>query len=871
MNENGNKAEIIIEQLTAYKNNKLSALLTVLTEKKARASQMLDALKEKKQQMLWELEERERKAEEEKVQKTASDAPARQAESEQKPAAEVAQPEQKVEQVEAETPVVEAAPAPVPEKKKKSEKATEEGKIIRNLDEHVAEVTGPDGEVRRVYIPPEKVKPEKKAPSMGSGVQTRVFTGGYQKERPQFNRTGAPPRGRPGDTSLAARIATMPSQFPPSKGGQAKGGQKKSAGGADDKKGMNKRQLFMRGYVIDSTREVEDYESYDGRIRMKKQKKGGGFELVDVHIDHAVITTPTVSVKTLAEKIGKPGAVIIKKLFILDIIKTINDVIDFDTAKLVAGELGVELEYKPEKTFEDTLNERILSDEVDDIENLKPRPPIITIMGHVDHGKTTLLDYIRKANVAGGEAGGITQHIGAYTVKLKGQSITFLDTPGHEAFTAMRSRGAQVTDIAVIVVAADDGIMPQTIEAIDHARSANVNLIIAVNKIDKQASDYDRVLQQLSQHDVLTEEWGGDIPVVKVSAKTGEGVEKLLETILLVAEIKELKANPNRNAEGTIIEARLDKGKGPIATILVEKGTLKVGDIVVAGTSMGRIRSMADDKGRVVKTAGPSTPVSVTGFEDVPNAGDVIKAVDDEKFAKQLVEERKLKLMSATEGVAHGLSLDEVFSNFKSGLLKELTLIIKADVQGSLEAIKQSLSKLGNEEVKIKIIHGGVGGIKESDVQLAHTTGSIIIGFNVRPDSNAKELAAKEGIDIRCYRIIYEAIDDIEKAVRGMLAPQFKENVLGAAEVRELFRISGVGTIAGCHVTDGKILRSAKVRVIRDGTVVHEGAIASLKHQKDDVKEIAKNFDCGIGIQNFNDIKQGDIIEAYLIEQIKSA
>lgn len=867
MIENGNKSENI-NLLEVYKKTKLSNLLTVVLEQKNRASILLDELKEKKAAFLAKLEEEQKKAE------AVEDAP-KQAEviAEVKVEAKETVPQAEVvlevpaaavveQQLSPAASVVEVVKAEQTQKPKKEKKAKEGVQTVRNIDEHVAEITGPDGAVRRVYIPPEKtVKPEKKpAPAMGSGVQTRVFANGYQRERTQVNRAPRPMTGaRP-------NLASMPAPMPTPGKTPSKTPQKKT-GAVDDKKGnMNKRQLMKRGYIVDST--LLNYDDEDGRIRSKKQKKGGGYETVDTTIDKAFITTPTVTIKTLSEKIGKTGAVIIQKLFLLDIIKRINDVIDFDTAKLVSAELNVDLEYKPEKTFEDTLTERVLTDEVDDIENLKPRPPVVTIMGHVDHGKTSLLDYIRKANVAGGEAGGITQHIGAYTVKLKGQSITFLDTPGHEAFTAMRARGAQVTDIAVIVIAADDGIMPQTIEAIDHARSANVSIVVAVNKMDKPHADYDRILQQLSQHEVLTEEWGGDIPVVKVSAKTGMGIEHLLETILLVAEVKELKANPNRNATGNIIEARLDKGKGPIATILVDKGTLKTGDYVVAGTCVGKIRSMADDKGRRISQAGPSIPVSVMGFEEVPNAGDDIKVVDDEKFAKQLAEERKLKLMSESADVSRGMSLDEVFSNYKSGLIKELTLILKADVQGSLEAVKQSLSKLGNAEVKIKIIHGGVGGIKESDVILANTTGSIIIGFNVRPDVKANELAAKHHIDIRSYRIIYEAIEDIEKAVKGMLAPEFKEVLLGTAEIRELFKISGVGTIAGCHVLDGKILRNAKVRVVREGTIVFDGSIASLKHEKEDVKEIAKNYDCGILINNFNDVKKNDIIEAYNMEQI---
>lgn len=568
----------------------------------------------------------------------------------------------------------------------------------------------------------------------------------------------------------------------------------------------------------------------------------------------------------MSEKIGKYAAEIVKTLFVLGIMKTINDSIDFATAELVADEFGITLEYKPDVTFEDTLTAQLEVDEVEDLENLVPRPPIVTIMGHVDHGKTSLLDYIRKTNVTGGEAGGITQHIGAYTVTLKGAPITFLDTPGHEAFTSMRARGAQVTDIAVLVVAADDGIMPQTIEAISHAKQANVPIIVALNKMDRAGANPDRVLSQLAENGVTPEEWGGDTPVVRVSAKTGMGVEELLEQILVRAEVEELRANPDRAARGTIIEAKLDKGLGKIATILVQTGTLHVGDNVVAGVCTGKIRAMIDDKGRKVKKAGPSTPVSVTGWDDVPEAGDRLDVVADEKFARELAEERKLKL-AASQNENTAVSLNDLFDKISKGELKSVKLIIKADVQGSVEAVKQSLSKLGNEEVNIDIIHSAVGGIKESDVLLAETSGAIIIGFNVRPDTNAKQLAAQKHIDIRFYNIIYNAIEDIEKAVKGMLDPKFQEVVLGSAEIRELFKISGVGTIAGCHVVDGKIVRGAKARLIRNGKVEYTGEIASLRHGKDDVKEMAKNFDCGIMLQNYQDVKVDDIIEAFTMEQ----
>lgn len=657
----------------------------------------------------------------------------------------------------------------------------------------------------------------------------------------------------------------------PGKGAPQRGkNNAKSASGqrSDDRSAMNKRALLKKGYIVDSSKMMLDDEDPRVRVFKSKSKSAGGGQ-VSV-IEHAVITTDPVPIKVLSEKTGIPASEIIKKLFFLDIVKTINESVDFATAELVVGEITaanpIKLEFKPEVTFEETLAEKLNIDD-EDVTKLVPRPPVVTIMGHVDHGKTSLLDYIRKANVAGGEAGGITQHIGAYTVSLNGSPITFLDTPGHEAFTSMRARGAQVTDVAVLVVAADDGIMPQTIEAINHAKQANVPIIVAINKIDKQGANPDQVMQQLTNYELLPEEWGGETPVVRVSAKTGEGVENLLQNIITMAEIRELKANPDRPARGTIIEARLDKGIGKVATILVRTGTLHIGDNVVAGTSTGKIRAMIDDKGRKVKKAGPSTPVSVTGWDEVPEAGDVIDVVADEKFARELALERKLKLAASGDD-SGSVSLNDLFDKIKKGELKSVKLIIKADVQGSLEAVKQSLSKLGNEEVDIDIIHGAVGAVKESDVTLADTAKAIIIGFNVRPDANAKALAAQKKIDIRYYDIIYNAIEDIEKAVKGLLAPKFKETVLGSAEVREIFRITGVGIVAGSHVIDGKVVRGAKARLIRNGAVEVTTEISSLRHGKDDVKEMAKNYDCGITLLNYQDIKVGDTIEAFQLEQI---
>ena len=605
----------------------------------------------------------------------------------------------------------------------------------------------------------------------------------------------------------------------------------------------------------------------DEFVRGKKKKKAAQKAFIEpVKIEKAVMTAETITVRDLTERIGKPAGEIIKKLMMLGIIATINNELDYDTASLVASEFGVELELKLHETAEDALEK----EDVEDAEtDLVPRPPVVTIMGHVDHGKTSLLDYIRKTRVTAGEAGGITQHIGAYTVDLKGQQITFLDTPGHEAFTSMRMRGAQATDIAVLVVAADDGVMPQTIEAISHAKSAGVQIIVAINKIDKVGANIERIKQQLTEYELVCEEWGGDTIMVPVSAVTGEGVEQLLEMILLVAEVQDYRANPNRKARGIIIEARLDKGRGPVATVLVKNGTLRVGDTIVAGTAYGRVRAMTNDRGERVKTAGPSDPVEVIGFNDVPDAGDTITAVDDDKLSRQVAEERKDKLRAALIKDQTKTTLDDLFSQISAGQIKDLNIIIKADVQGSVEAVRQSLEKLSNDEVRVRTIHGGVGAITETDVMLASTANAIIIGFNVRPDNNAREMAEREKIDVRLYRVIYQAIEDVQNAMKGMLAPKFKEVLLGHATVRQTFKVSGVGTIAGAYVTDGKIARNAQIRLLRDNVVVHEGKIDSLKRFKDDAKEVNANYECGIGIENYNDVKENDVIECFVMEEIE--
>lgn len=572
-----------------------------------------------------------------------------------------------------------------------------------------------------------------------------------------------------------------------------------------------------------------------------------------------------ITVGELASRLKATAAEVIKKLMMMGIMASINDTIDFDTASLVA----MEFHAKIEKEVVVTIEERIIDDSEDSDENLVPRAPVVVVMGHVDHGKTSLLDAIRHADVISTEAGGITQHIGAYRVKLNSGEITFLDTPGHEAFTTMRARGAQITDIAILVVAADDGIMPQTIEAINHAKAAGVSIIVAINKMDKPGANPDNVKQQLTEHEIVPEEWGGDTPCIPISAKKRQGIEDLLEMVNLIADMKELKANPDRAAKGTVIEARLDKGRGPIATILVQNGTLHVGDTVVAGTAVGKVRAMTNDRGERVKAAGPSVPVEITGLDSVPSGGDTFNAVSDERLARELVEERKTKQKEAQFNSQTKVTLDNLFDQMQMGEVKELKVIVKADVQGSVEAVKQSLEKLSNDEVRVHVIHGAVGAISESDVMLANASNAIIVGFNVRPDPVAAENAERNGVDLRLYRIIYDCIGEISSAMKGMLAPKLREVQIGRAECRQVYKISNVGTIAGCYVVSGKISRNAEIRVVRDGIVVAEDKLLSLRRFKDDVKEVAQGYECGIGLEKFNDIKDGDVFEAFIMEEYR--
>ncbi len=739
--------------------------------------------------------------------------------------------------------------------------------------------------------PPRKEEPQEKRPAPAAGYeahpirqetarpQQRPQQGGYQ-QRPQQSGQRRPQQGgaaRPNAQGGFQQRSAQPGRGPviPAAPAQPAGGKERGSFDPNrgnytrsydsDKKGKNKKAI-QREAGPDARSWDED--SPKGSRRPKRGKQQAQVRRPEpVVIEKAVITTEMISVKDLSEKIGKPAAEIIKKLFMLGILATINQEIDFDTCELIASDYGIELEQKLAKTFEEVLSDT--ADDTDAPESLVERPPVVTIMGHVDHGKTSLLDAIRDSSVTEGEAGGITQHIGAYTVMCNDRKITFIDTPGHEAFTSMRARGAQVTDIVILVVAADDGIMPQTVEAINHAKAAGVPIIVAINKMDRPEADPDRVKQQLTEYELVPEEWGGETICVPVSAKTHEGLSNLLEMVLLQADVLELRANPDRLAKGIIIEAKLDKGRGPIATVLVQNGTLKKGDTIVAGTTYGRVRAMMDDRGRVVSEAGPSMPVEVLGFNEVPDAGDTLNAVEADKLSRQVAEERRDKIKAAQLKNLSKVSLDDLFNQMAEGELKVLNIIVKADVQGSVEAVKQALEKLSNDEVRVKCIHGGVGAITGSDIMFASASNAIVIGFNVRPDATARAAAERENVDVRTYRVIYNAIEDVENAMRGMFKPVYQEVELGRISVRETFRVSGVGTIAGAYVQEGKVTRNAQVRVVRDGIVLHDGKIGSLKRFKDDAKEVVAGYECGISIDNFNDIQQADTSEAYGVEEVK--
>ncbi len=753
---------------------------------------------------------------------------------------------------------VETKPEPKPEKKES---------ISKTFD--VAQPATPSF-VRGFYTPPVQTPKTgaqrgQMGPRPGARPQNGKPNQGGFAPRPGQNAAGGRPQtpgARPAAPKMGggAKLAPLPPSI--TKDRKTYDNKKKDSNKPDDKKTMNKRTLIRKGFITDDVGEERM-----GTRKLKNKKVKAPVVVAPIKIEKAVITTENLTVKILSEKIGKTAQEIIKQLMLLGIMTNINSVVDFPTMELVANELGVELELKLEQTKEEKLE--AMHDEVDDEKDLVKRSPIITVMGHVDHGKTSLLDAIRKTSVAAGEAGGITQHIGAYSVMCKGEKITFLDTPGHEAFTEMRARGTFVTDIAVLIVAADDGVMPQTIESINHAKAAKVPVIVAINKIDKPAANIERVKQALTEHELVPEEWGGDTIMVPISAKSGEGVDKLLEMILFLAEYNNYRANPKRHARGSVIESKLDKGKGPVANIIVQNGTLHVGDYVVSGITSGRVRGMVDDKGRSVKEAGPSSPVSILGFTDVPNAGDPIYVVEDEKTAKQVVAERTAKIKNEAANQGQKITLDDVFTKISEGKMKELNILIKADVQGSVEALKTSLEKLGNDEVKVVVVHGGVGAINKSDLMLAGVSNAIIIGFNVRPDSESKAMAESTGVDIKLYNVIYEAIDDVEAAMKGLVAPKYKESILGRAQIRNVIKISSVGAIAGCYVLNGKLTRNSKVRVYRNDVVIHDGTIAGLKRFKDDVKEVASGYECGLSFDGFDGFAENDEVESYIMEEEK--
>ena len=687
---------------------------------------------------------------------------------------------------------------------------------------------------------------------------------GAQGTRPQGGMQSRSGNGRPAGAGMGRQKPSVP-DITPSMG-------KERVSNYDPNKKNYVRQHDPEHVARNRKQLSRDagYSGYDddvvrGGKRSRMKKPSAQQMMAPIKIEHAYMNGDTIVVRDLCEKIGKTSAEIIKKLFLLGNMATINSEIDFDTASLVCADFDITLEKKPEVTAEDQLT----AENFDDAEeNLETRPPVVTIMGHVDHGKTSLLDYIRKSRVTAGEAGGITQHIGAYTVKMNGRDITFLDTPGHEAFTAMRARGAQATDIAVLVVAADDSVMPQTIEAINHAKAAEVPIIVAINKMDKPDADAERVKTDLTKYGIVCEDWGGDTIMCPVSAKTGEGVDELLEMILLQADTMELRANPNRLGRGVIIEAKLDKARGPLATVLMQNGTLHVGDNIIAGLASGRVRALINDRGEKVKEAGPSMPVEIMGFDEVPSAGDEMQAVGDDRLSRQVAEERKAKLKAAREASMAKVSLENLFSNMESGKQTTLNLIIKADVQGSVEAVKQAMEKLSSDEVKLHVLNSAAGAITKDDVNLASAFNAIIIGFNIRPDASAREAAEHEKVDVRLYTVIYKAIEDMELAMKGLLAPEYREVLLGHAEVRSVFKITGAGVIAGCYVTDGKVQRNAQVRLLRENVVVFEGKLSSLKHYKEDVKDMAAGFECGMSLDGHNDIKEGDVVECFIMEEI---
>ncbi|MGN0804837.1 MAG: translation initiation factor IF-2 [Candidatus Coproplasma sp.] len=827
-----------------------------------------------------------KRAEEERIMR--ENATAEKTEKTEAVAEEVKEPVVKEEPIEKQTEKVEAVAQPAEKESKKQteplkEKAEVKEAVKETVKESVKETT-PSAPANTVApavketvkpVVKEEEKPAKPArPSFivakASSLPQKTYV---NKETPARGERGQrPPYSQPRSGGAPVKPQTpkyvAPATAQPIKpNGKNFGPDKKKQNYEKTYVEKDRHAISKRALAKQQGVSVDDFDEDKSGYRKLRVKKAKVQNTQTIKIDHAVVTTNEIPLKVLSEKLGITAVEITKLLFKEGIMKTVNESIDFDTAALLAAGIGIELEYKPEKTAEEILSEK-QEDTVEEIESLVPRAPVVTVMGHVDHGKTSLLDYIRKSSVTAGEAGGITQHIGAYSVSVKGKSITFIDTPGHEAFTAMRARGAMVTDIVILVVAADDGIMPQTIEAINHAKAAGVSIVVAINKMDKVGANPEKIKQDLTKYELVPEEWGGTTQVCPISCKTGEGIDSLLENVLLVAEMKELLANPAREARGVIIEAQLDKGKGPVATVLVQNGTLKTGDNIISGTVTGRVRAMIDDKGRTVKEAGPSMAVFVLGFEQVPNAGDSMFSVSQE-LIKSVLEERKRKEREEMVRDTSKVTLDDVFNKIAEGNMKTLNLIVKGDVQGSVEAVKQSVVKLSNEEVNVKVIHSGAGAINESDVMLAESSSAIILGFNVRPDAKARVLAERSKVDVRMYRIIYDLLDDVESALKGMRAPKYQDVYLGKCEVRQTFKITGVGNIAGCYVLEGKIVRGGKLRIYRDDVLVVEGNVQQLKRFKDDVKEVAKGYECGCAIEGFNDIRVGDIIECYSVEQIE--
>ena len=798
-------------------------------------------------------------------------------------------------------PVKEEAPK---EEKKPAAKKSAEKKEDKKEEKKAAPAKKAEPEKKQETAPAKKAEPEKKqeaAPVKKAEPEKKQEAAPVKKAEPEKKQEAAPVKAEEKPAEEKAQEPKKQDKKKDKKKEQAKAQDRgertkfnATISSETAQTSTQRRTVDTRGSYVDldkynerydqmatsNKHKNDNYSSKKQKINQKSaqrnrqqfsKKESEAEKLKRLELERArkqqlkVLIPDTITVGELATRLKAAATEVIKQLMKLGVMASINQEIDFDTASLVAEEMGA----KVEKEVIVTIEERLIDDTDDDDTNLQPRCPVVVVMGHVDHGKTSILDRIRNAHVAAGEAGGITQHIGAYQVNINGQDITFLDTPGHEAFTSMRARGANITDIAILVVAADDGIMPQTVESINHAKAAGVSIIVAINKMDKEGANPDRIKEELTKYDLVCEDWGGDVICVPVSAKTGEGIDDLLENVLLVAEVKELKANPDRLAKGTVIEARLDKGRGPIATLLVQNGTLKQGDVLIAGTAVGRVRVMTNDKGRTVKSAGPSVPVEITGLAEVPSAGDTFNAVEDERLARELVEQRKHEQKQEQFNAYRKVTLDNLFSQIAEGEIKELPIVVKADVQGSVEAVKQSLEKLSNNEVRVRVIHGAVGAVKESDVMLASASNAIIVGFNVRPDPVAAENAERDGVDIRLYRIIYDAIEEIGTAMKGMLAPKLREVEQGRVEVRQVYKISNVGMVAGSYVLSGKVTRGSKVRVVRDGIIIADDEIAGLKRFKDDVKEVADGYECGISLEKFSDVKEGDIFETYIVEEYR--